>query len=45
MSFERIMKNYKDKLWSIKMVKDAVKKGVITPQQFYFITSEEYKEE
>lgn len=45
MSFERIMKNYKNKLWSKEMVKEAVKKGVITPKQYYFITSEEYKEE
>lgn len=45
MSFERIMKNYKDKLWTKQMVKEAVKKGVITPKQYYFITLEEYTEE
>lgn len=45
MSFERIRKNYNEKLWSKIMVKNAVKKGIITKQQYYFITEEEYTEE
>jgi uncharacterized XkdX family phage protein len=42
MSFEMIKRNYDKKLWNIAMVKLAVKKGVITKEQFKEITGEEY---
>lgn len=45
MSFERIRKNYLEKLWTKQMVKNAVTKGVITQEEYYFITGEIYKEE
>lgn len=43
MNFETIKKNYEKGLWSIVMVKMAVKKGVITKEQFTEITGQEYK--
>lgn len=42
MSFEMVKRNYDKKLWSIAMVKVAVKKGVITKEQFKEITGEKY---
>jgi len=42
MNFEIIRKNYEKGLWTILMVKMAVKKGVITRAQFQEITGEEY---
>lgn len=42
MNFETIKKNYDRKLWSKAMVKTAVKKGVITADQYKEITGEEY---
>ena len=42
MSFEMIKKNYDKKLWNEAMVKVAVKKGVITKEQFKEITGENY---
>ena len=42
MSFEMIKKNYDKKLWNIAMVKMAVKKGIITKEQFKEITGLEY---
>ena len=42
MSFEMIKRNYDKKLWNIAMVKMAVKKGVITKEQFKEITGVEY---
>jgi hypothetical protein len=42
MNFEIIKKNYEKGLWTILMVKMAVKKGVITKAQFQEITGEEY---
>jgi hypothetical protein len=42
MNFEIIRKNYEKGLWTILMVKMAVKKGVITKAQFQEITGEEY---
>ena len=42
MNFETIKKNYERGLWSIAMVKTAVKKGVITCAQYQEITGEEY---
>lgn len=44
MSFERIRKNYIERLWSKQMVKNAVEKGIITKEQYYFITNEVYEE-
>lgn len=40
MNFETIKHNYDRKLWSKAMVKTAVKKGVITPEQYQQITGE-----
>lgn len=42
MSFERIKYNYNAGLWSKPMVRMAVKKGVITKEQFKEIVDEEY---
>ena len=42
MNFEIIKRNYEKGLWTILMVKMAVKKGVITRAQFQEITGEEY---
>jgi uncharacterized XkdX family phage protein len=43
MNFETIKKNYEKGLWSAPMVKMAVKKGVITKEQYKEITGKEYK--
>ena len=43
MSFEMIKRNYDKKLWNIAMVKMAVKKGIITREQFEEITGQKYK--
>lgn len=42
MSFEMVKRNYDKKLWSLAMVKVAVKKGVITKEQYKEITGENY---
>ena len=42
MTFETIKKNYDRKLWNKQMVGMAVKKGVITPEEYQQITGEEY---
>ena len=42
MSFERIKYYYEAGLWSAPMVKAAVKKGVITKEQYTEITGKEY---
>lgn len=42
MSFETIKRNYDKGLWTKAMVRMAVKKGVITPEQFVEITGFEY---
>ena len=42
MSFEMIKKNFDKGLWNIVMVKIAVKKGIITKEQFQEITGVEY---
>jgi uncharacterized XkdX family phage protein len=42
MSFERVKYNYDAGLWSKPMVRMAVKKGVITKEQFKEIVGEEY---
>lgn len=42
MNFKMIKRNYDKGLWSKAMVKMAVKKGVITREEYKEITSEEY---
>lgn len=42
MNYEAIKKNYDRGLWNIQMVKMAVRKGVITKEQFKEITKREY---
>ena len=43
MSYERIKYYYDAGLWNKAMVKNAVKKGVITKEQYTEITGQEYK--
>lgn len=43
MSYERIKYFFEAGLWNILMVKKAVKKGVITPEQYAEITGESYE--
>ena len=42
MNFEMIKRNYDKGLWSKSMVKVAVKKGIITQEQYAEITGENY---
>jgi uncharacterized XkdX family phage protein len=42
MSYDMIKKNYDDGLWGKAMVKVAVKKGVITVEEYATITGESY---
>lgn len=42
MNFNMIKKNYDKGLWSKQMVKVAVKKGVITKEEYKEITGEIY---
>ena len=42
MSYEKVKFNYEAGLWSKPMVKMAVKKGVITKEQYTEITGEAY---
>ena len=42
MNFETIKRNYEKRLWNKKMVKMAVRKGVITKAQYEEITGELY---
>ena len=42
MNFETIKRNFDRKLWSASMVKMAVRKGVITPEEYKEITGEKY---
>ena len=42
MSYEKVKYNYEAGLWSLPMVKMAVRKGVITKDQFKEITGEDY---
>ena len=42
MNFNMIKKNYEKGLWSKQMVKVAVKKGVITKEQYKELTGEIY---
>ena len=43
MNFKMVKKNYEKGLWSIGMVKMAVKKGVITKEEYKEIVLEDYK--
>lgn len=43
MSYERVKYYYEAGLWSAPMVKMAVKKGIITKDQYTEITGKEYK--
>ena len=43
MNFETIKKNFERGLWNATMVKMAVRKGVITKEQYTEITGKEYK--
>ena len=43
MTFERIKFYYINGLWNSAMVRAAVRKGVITKEQYAEITGEEYK--
>lgn len=43
MTFELIKKNYDRKLWNKKMVELAMKKGVITEEQYKNIVGENQK--
>lgn len=42
MNYETIKKNFDKGLWNVAMVRMAVRKGVITKEQFKEITSREY---
>lgn len=42
MNFETIKKNFDRGLWNKQMVKMAVRKGVITSEQYQAITGEAY---
>lgn len=42
MSFEKVKFNYDAGLWSKPMVKMAVRKGVITKEQYFEIIGEEF---
>ncbi len=43
MNFNRIKKNYENRLWTKEMVGMAVEKGVITELQYAMITGEAYR--
>lgn len=43
MNYESIKKNYNQGLWTITLVKMAVRKGLITKAQYAEITGKEYK--
>lgn len=43
MSFDTIKLNYDKGLWTKEMVKLAVRKGVITKEEYKLITGEDYK--
>ena len=42
MNYDTIKKNYDKGLWTIALVKVAVKKGIITSEQFKTITGQVY---
>ena len=43
MSFETIKRNFDRGLWTKQMVAMAVRRGVITPEQYREITGEDYQ--
>jgi hypothetical protein len=43
MTYERVKYYFDAGLWNIQMVKMAVRKGVITTEQFEEITGQKYK--
>ena len=43
MNFANIKRNFDRGLWSAAMVKTAVKKGIITKDEYTQITGKEYK--
>lgn len=43
MNFEIVKKNYDKGLWTLQLVAMAVRKGVITKEQYTEITGKEYK--
>ena len=42
MNYESIKKNFERGLWNVAMVRMAVRKGVITKEQFKEITGKDY---
>ena len=42
MNFEIVKKNYEKGLWTKQLVRMAVRKGVITPEQYEEITGDKY---
>ena len=42
MNYDTIKKNYDRGLWNVAMVRVAVKKGIITKEQFKEITGKDY---
>ena len=42
MNYETVKKNFERGLWNVAMVRMAVRKGVITKEQFKEITGREY---
>ena len=42
MTYESIKRNFNRKLWNAKMVAVAVKKGIITAEQYKEITGQDY---
>ena len=42
MTYEMVKRNFDRKLWNAVMVRKAVEKGVISPEQFNEITGEAY---
>lgn len=42
MNYETIKKNFERGLWNVAMVRMAVRKGVITKEQFKEITEKDY---
>lgn len=43
MNYQTVKNNYDKGLWSLVMVKMAVKKGIITKEQYKEITGKTYK--
>lgn len=43
MNYATIKRNYERKLWNKAMVKTAVRKGLITKEEYKTITGETYK--